>query len=112
MLTGVGAENRGRFLLPVVKPVHFRPLRPGIVDSTTEWGLRQDLELHQAAATMPHRSAHAIRARVATANNDYVEVGGRDVLPVGLSTIQEALGVRAQKVHRKVNALKLTPFDW
>ena len=54
---------------------------------------------------MPHRSADAIRSGVAAADDDDILSGRVNKISV-LVRIQNALGVRGQKIHREMNAFE------
>jgi hypothetical protein len=66
---------------------------------------------------VPHRSANAIRARVATADHNHVfafrghELAVPDRAQVALGGDQEALLVRSQELHRVVHPFGFAAFD-
>ncbi len=76
ILTGVLTEGGGRLLLAVVDTVDLGPLGPGVVrQATVRWPV-QNLELHQALASLAQGSSHAVSAGVAAADNHYILVPG------------------------------------
>src|SRR6266851_1238885 len=100
-------EAGGRFLLTVVELVDLGPLRPGIVRGAHQRRLGQDLELEEAAASVAHRSAHAVGSGVAASDDDDVLPRGRDELGVLQVAVEQALGVLVQELHREVDTTQL-----
>src|SRR5665213_1102996 len=60
---------------------------------------------------MSHRSAHAIRASIATANDDHLFVFSVDIAAV-LVLVENAPGVPSQEFHREMDTLQMTAFNW
>ena len=73
----VRAIQRCGLFLAVIEPVNLRPFGPRIVLRAVHRRLGQNFDLHQALAAMTHRSANAIGAGVATADDDHILAGGR-----------------------------------
>src|SRR4051812_32978342 len=103
-------ENRSRFFLPVIKAINLWPFRPRIVGGALHGWPRQNLELHQAVAAVPHRSAHAIRSRIATAYHHHVFAFGRDETTLPL-LIEQRLRIPVQEFHREMDSLERAAFD-
>src|SRR5205814_6199177 len=109
ILTRVGAELGGGFLLSVVELVDLGPLGLRIVRRPIERRLRQNLELDKTTAAVPHGGPNTVRSGVAAADDDDVFVLGGNISAVGVIGIEQALGVLVQKFHREVNALQVAP---
>ena len=106
----VGAEFRGGFLLAVIQLVNLRPFRPGIVLGAFQRRLGQNFHLHQALQPcrieVPTQSVPVSPPPMTTTS-----------LPVGVNetavlvAVQNALGVRGEKIHREMNALEFAAVE-
>ncbi len=79
----VGAIFRGGFLLAVIHLVNLGPFGPWVVGGAIERRLRQNLDLDDATAAVTERSADAIGAGIAAADDDHVAVLRGDEAAVG-----------------------------
>ena len=103
----IGAVFGGGFFLAVVDLVGLRPFRPRIVLGAGGGGLRHDLELDDGLAAVAERSAYAVGAGVAAADDHDVLAFGGDGR-VGRLAVQEVLRVGVEELHRQVDALGVT----
>src|SRR6185295_5788571 len=104
--TRIFAAQRDRFVMPVIDAMDPRPLRPWIVGRASKRWLRQDFKLDQAAAAVSQRSGDTVSAGIAASDYDHVLVFCRDV--IRRRAIQQALSIRTQEIHRKVNTWQTT----
>ena len=93
----------------VIEAINARPLWPWIIRGTLGGGLVEQFKIHYALAAVPQRSADAIRAGIAAADNDHVLVLGRRVRFILEIGIEQALRVARKKIHRKLNAVEIAP---
>ena len=96
------APERPGLLLAVIELVDLRPLRPGVVGGAVQRRPGDDLELHQALASLAQRRADAIGARVATADYNHVLAPGGNVLTVRVEAV-------VQELHGEVDTLQIPP---
>ena len=107
VLPWVFAEDGHSLFLAVAEHIYPRPLRPGVVRSPGDRGLRQNLELKEALASVTHGRGDAVGTRVSASQNYDVLILRRYVVTVTVAAVQKTLGVGLQKLHGKVNALKI-----
>src|SRR5256885_15844282 len=97
--------------MTVINPVNLRPLGPGIVRRALRRRLLEDLKLDQTSTSMSQRRGHAISARVAATDYDYVLVFRRNVIAVLVIAVQKTPGIRVEKLHCEMNALQISSFN-
>src|SRR6185295_15522783 len=105
------SKDGGDFFLTVVKPINFGPLRPGVVGRPLGRRSRQNFELDQTLAALSQGSAHAVRAGIATTNDNHVLVLCGEVVSIFVVTVQQASGVAVQKLHREMNSPQVPALD-
>lgn len=82
VLPRVLPELERRLRVPVIHPENAGPLGPRVSRRPRFRGLGKELQVHQRLAAVAERSADAVGAGVATADNNYGLVLGGDVVAV------------------------------
>src|SRR5688572_539345 len=87
------------------------PIGPWIVDCALRGRLRQQFKLHDRYRALAMRSAQAVRAGVAAADDDDLFALGRDELIVRNHVAFAAFVLQREVVHREMDAVELAPGD-
>src|SRR6202030_135373 len=89
-----------------------RPLRPSEELVLARGRLRHDLEIRHRARALADRSADAVRAGIAAADDHDVLAAGEDRLPLRLRFPAHAPVLLRQEIHGEMDALELAPGNW
>src|ERR1035437_6360780 len=84
--TRIIPENRFGLFLAVIQLINLLPLGPRVVCGALERRLRQNLKLDEALATVTHRGANTVSARVPAADDHDILALGGDEVTIAMAT--------------------------